>query len=223
VNEELQARAQAVASSPVASVVYRLTRVFVRVVLWSYFRLGVSGREHLDGDAALIIAPVHRSNLDGLLLAPLTRRRFRSLAKESLFQVRPLAWFMAALGAFPVRRGSADRESLRAARLLLDEGATLLVFPEGGRQRGDEIGELFDGAAYLAARTGAPVVPVGIAGTEEAMAEGVRLPRPCRVQVVVGPALPPPDPFAKRSALRAWTADLLANLQSAQQAARSRL
>jgi len=75
----------------------------------------------------------------------------------------------------------------------------------------------------LAARTGAPVVPVGIAGTEEAMAEGVRLPRPCRVQVVVGPALPPPDPFAKRSALRAWTADLLANLQSAQQAARSRL
>ena len=222
-NEELQARAQAVASSPVASVVYRLTRVFVRVVLWSYFRLGVSGREHLDGDAALIIAPVHRSNLDGLLLAPLTRRRFRSLAKESLFQVRPLAWFMAALGAFPVRRGSADRESLRAARLLLDEGATLLVFPEGGRQRGDEIGELFDGAAYLAARTGAPVVPVGIAGTEEAMAEGVRLPRPCRVQVVVGPALPPPDPFAKRSALRAWTADLLANLQSAQQAARSRL
>ena len=222
-NEELQARAQAVASSPVASVVYHLTRLFIRVVLWSYFRLGVSGREHLAGDAALIIAPVHRSNLDSLLLAPLTRRRFRSLAKESLFQVRPLAWFMAALGAFPVRRGSADRESLRAARLLLDEGATLLVFPEGGRQRGDEIGELFDGAAYLAARTGAPVVPVGIAGTEEAMAQGARLPRPCRVQVVVGPALPPPDPSAKRSALRAWTADLLANLQSAQQAARSRL
>ncbi|MEC8970871.1 MAG: lysophospholipid acyltransferase family protein [Actinomycetota bacterium] len=222
-NEELQARAQAVASSSVASVVYRLTRAFIRVVLWSYFRLGVSGREHLTGDAALIIAPVHRSNLDSFLLAPLTRRRFRSLAKESLFQVRPLAWFMAALGAFPVRRGSADRESLRAARLLLDEGATLLVFPEGGRQQGDEIGELFDGAAYLAARTGAPVVPVGIAGTEEAMAQGVRLPRPCRVQVVVGPALPPPDRSAKRSALRAWTADLLDNLQSAQQAARSRL
>ena len=222
-DEELQIRAQAIASSPVASVVYRLARVFIRVVLWSYFRLGVSGREHLDGDAALIIAPVHRSNLDSLLLAPLTRRRFRALAKESLFQVRLLAWLMAALGAFPVRRGSADRESLRAARLLLEEGATLLIFPEGGRQRGDEIGELFDGTAYLAARTGAPVVPVGIAGTEEAMGQGVRLPRPCRVEVVVGPALPPPDPSAKRSALRAWTVDLVASLQSAQRAARSRL
>lgn len=222
-NEELQARAQAVASSPLAWVVYRLTRVFIRVVLWSYFRLGVSGREHLAGDTALIVAPVHRSNLDALLLAPLTKRRFRALAKESLFQTRPLAWYLAALGAFPVRRGSADRESLRAARLLLDEGATLLVFPEGGRQRGDEIGELFNGTAYLAARTGAPVVPVGIAGTEEAMAQGARLPRPHRVQVVVGTALPPPDPSAKRVALRAWTAELLATLQSAQKEARSQL
>lgn len=220
-NEELQDRAQAVASGRMALVVYRLTRIFIRVFLWSYFRLGASGREHFVGEGALIIAPVHRSNLDPLLLAPLTSRRFRALAKESLFQSRPLAWLIAALGGFPVRRGAADRESLRSARLLLDEGATLLIFPEGGRQRGDDVGELFGGTAYLASRTGTAVVPVGIAGTEEAMTQGVRLPRPRRVRVVVGPALLPPDRLAKRSELRAWTADLSAMLQSAQHTARS--
>lgn len=206
-----------------ASVVYGITRVFIRTVLWPYFRVDVSGGDHLKGEGAVIVAPVHRSNLDSLILAGVTRRRLRALAKESLFQIRPFAWFMAAIGAFPIRRGSADRESLRAARLLLDEGALLLVFPEGGRQSGDEIGELYDGTAFLASRTAAPVVPVGIAGTEDAMPQGARFPRPHRVRVVVGAPLSPPDQTAKRSLLRAWTADLAASLKAAQQAARSGL
>ena len=206
-----------------ASVVYGITRVFILTVLWPYFRVNVSGGDHLKGEGAVIVAPVHRSNLDSLILAGVTRRRLRALAKESLFQIRPFAWFMAALGAFPIRRGSADRESLRAARLLLDEGVLLLVFPEGGRQSGDEIGELYDGTAFLASRTAASVVPVGIAGTEEAMPQGARFPRPHRVSVVVGAPLSPPAQTAKRSILRAWTVDLAASLEDAQQAARSGL
>jgi 1-acyl-sn-glycerol-3-phosphate acyltransferase len=206
-----------------ASVVYGITRIFILTVLWPYFRVNVSGGDYLKGEGAVIVAPVHRSNLDSLILAGVTRRRLRALAKESLFQIRPFAWFMAALGAFPIRRGSADRESLRAARLLLDEGATLLVFPEGGRQSSDEIGELYDGTAFLASRTATQVVPVGIAGTEDAMPQGARFPRPQRIRVVVGAPLPPPDQRAKRSILRAWTANLAASLKAAQQAARSGL
>ena len=203
--------------------VYYLTRAFIRVVLWSYFRVEASGRENLAVKGAVILAPVHRSNLDALLLSALTRRRIRAVAKESLFRVNPLAWFISALGAFPVRRGSADRESLRAARFLLDRKEMLLVFPEGGRQHGDHIGDLFHGTAYLAARSGASVIPVGIAGTEEAMAQGVRFPRPRKVQVVVGATLRPPDFSAKRSELRSWTSELSVSLQSVQMEARSRL
>ena len=135
------------------------------------------------------------------------------------FLDEPVLLALAALGAFPIRRGRADRESLRAARSLLDDGALLLVFPEGGRQTGDRVADLFDGTAYLAARAGARVVPVGIAGSGASMPEGARWPRPKRVRVVVGPPIQPPDPRAPRSALRAWTATLTERLQDAQDAA----
>ena len=218
-NDETQARAQRVASGVAAGVVYGAVRVLIRLFLWPYFRLRETGRQNLPTSGPVILAPVHRSNLDSLLLAPVTRRHFRSLAKLSLFKVRSFAWLFSALGAFPVRRGSVDRESIRAARSLLDGGALLLVFPEGGRQTGDHIAGLFDGTAFLAARTGASVVPVGISGTEEAMPMGSRFPRPKRVCVAIGSPIPPPDRHAPRSALREWTMTLTAGLQEAQDTA----
>ena len=192
-----------------------MVRTAVRCLLWPYFRVRTTGREHIPVDGPVILAPVHRSNLDSFLLSPLTRRRLRALAKISLFNVRPLAWFLASLGAFPVRREAADRESMRVARDLLDEDNLLLVFPEGTRRDGPQVAELFDGAAWLAAKAGARMVPVGIAGSGEAMPSGARFPKPCRIRLVVHPALEPPEPRAPRSALRAWTADLESALQSA--------
>ena len=115
-----------------------------------------------------------------------------------------------------MRRDSADRESMRIARELLAEENLLLVFPEGTRHEGDRVAELFDGTAWLAARTGSRVVPVGIAGTGDAMPTGARLPRPAKVRMVVGPPISPPEPKASRSALRAWTEGLASALQAAQ-------
>ncbi|MDE0748750.1 MAG: lysophospholipid acyltransferase family protein [Acidimicrobiales bacterium] len=198
-----------------AGPVYAVVRTTVRFVLWPYFRVRTTGREHIPADGPVILAPVHRSNLDSFLLSPLTRRRLRALAKISLFNVRLLAWFLASLGSFPVRREGADRESMRVARDLLDEDNLLLVFPEGTRRDGPQVAELFDGTAWLAAKAGARVVPVGIAGSGEAMPSGARFPKPCRIRLVVHPALEPPEPRAPRSALRAWTADLESALQSA--------
>ena len=202
--------------------VYRTVRSLVRFLLWPYFRTRVSGREHIPTDGPVILAPVHRSNLDSLMLSPLTRRRLRALAKESLFKSSPMAWLMASLGAFPVRRDSADRESMRVAREMLANDGLLLVFPEGTRHEGDRVAELFDGTAWLAAKTGSRVVPVGIFGTGDAMPTGARLPRPTRVRMVVGPAIDPPEPKAARSTLRAWTQDLTDALQAAQDAASGR-
>ncbi|MEC8815114.1 MAG: lysophospholipid acyltransferase family protein [Actinomycetota bacterium] len=214
-----QDRAWRTSGAWTATPVYLTVRSLVRFLLWPYFRTRVYGREHIPIDGPVILAPVHRSNLDSLMLSPLTRRRLRALSKESLFKSSLMAWLMASLGAFPVRRDSADRESMRVARELLDDDNMLLVFPEGTRHEGDRVAELFDGTAWLAAKTGSRVVPVGIAGTGDAMPTGARLPRPTRVRMVVGPAIDPPEPKAARSTLRAWTQDLTDALQAAQDAA----
>ena len=215
-NDELQIRSQKIAESKAASMVYAVTRFFLRLFLWSYLRVEVTGKENLAGKDALIMAPVHRSNLDSILLAPLSKRRMRALAKESLFKIRPFAWYISALGAFPIRRGSADRESVKIARSLLEKGATMLVFPEGTRQEGNKIGELFDGTAYLAAKSGVPVVPIGISGSEKAMGTGSRLPKPYKVRISVGSPIPPPEPNSKRSSLSEWTKNFSTELQATQ-------
>ena len=151
----------------------------------------------------MIVAPVHRSNLDTPLLSGMSRRRLRALSKESLFSNRCFGAFLAALGAFPVRRGAADREAIRQAVRMLEAGEQVVVFPEGTRQTGSRVEVVFDGVSYLASRTGAAIVPamptgtmaapVGIAGTEAAMTSGTRLPRPVRVAMVAGPPIRPPE------------------------------
>ncbi len=221
-SSERQARARRTSAAWTAPLVYGTIRGLARLLLWPYFRTRAVGREHIPADGPVILAPVHRSNLDSLMLAPLTRRRLRALAKESLFRFRPLAWVIASLGAFPVHRDTADRESMRIARELLNDGNLLLVFPEGKRHEGGDIGELFDGTAWLAAKTQSRVVPVGIAGTGEAMPTGARFPRPTRVRLVVGPPIDPPEPKGARSSLRSWTGNLTEALQAAQDEATAR-
>ena len=165
---------------------YRLFAWTVRTFVYPYFSLRSSGKEHLNLPGPLIIAPVHRSNLDVPLVAPLSKRHIRSLAKDSMFKGRLASWFSASIGAVPVRRGQADRQALEMTKQLLLGGEAVLVFPEGTRQHGRKVESIFDGCAYLAAKCDAPVVPVGIAGTEEAMPSGVKMPRRKKVAVCVG-------------------------------------
>lgn len=211
-----QARALEIATSRAGSFVYETARFLIHNILYRMFRLVSRGEEHLDTEGPLVIAPVHRSNLDAPLVAALAKRPYKSLAKESLFSPRPLGWLMSALGGFPVERGAADREALKAAQDLLDAGEAIIVFPEGTRQTGMQVGDAYDGPAFLAARTGAKVVPVGIAGTEAAMPPGAKFPRRSKVAIVVGEPIDPPDTGGKRLSLskrREYTAELTARLQ----------
>jgi 1-acyl-sn-glycerol-3-phosphate acyltransferase len=129
----------------------------------------------------------------------ITRRRIRFMAKQELFEKPFLAWLFTALGGFPVERGTADRAALRAAREVLEGGEPLAVFPEGTRRRGRDVVDLFDGAAYLASRTGVPIVPVGIGGSEQILASGRSLPRPHKVAIVVGDPIDPPNAGGRRA------------------------
>ena len=168
---------------------------FVRRIVWRicslfgrhYCKINGSGWENLNIPGPLIVAPVHRSILDApLLVTLLTSKMLYYLAKESLFSPRPLGWFLASLGAIPISRGAGDREALKAAQTLLEKGESIVVFPEGTRQSGTRVGQVFDGAAFLAARTGAKIVPVGIAGTEQALPSGTKFPKRTNVCFVAG-------------------------------------
>ncbi len=213
--EDLQRKAQRIAAKRSSMWVYRSVRGAVMAVLYPYFRVRRRGREHLDVEGPVIVAPVHRSNLDMPLLAGMSRRRLRALSKESLFSGRFFGAFLAALGAFPVRRGAADRDALREAVRMLEAGEQVVVFPEGTRQAGPRVVAVFDGVGYLASRTGAVVVPVGIAGTEAAMAAGVRVPRPVRVAMVAGPPVRPPEGRMSRPRMKRFSSEVRERLQAA--------
>lgn len=169
--------------------VYRFCALLVRGLVHPYFSVRCHGVGNLNIKGPLIIAPTHRSNLDVPLLAPFSKRHIRSLAKDSMFKGRLSAWFSAAIGAVPVRREAADRQAIRTARQLLQQGEAVLLFPEGTRQKGVEVAPIFDGCAWLSAQCDAGVVPVGIAGTEEAMPPGVKIPRRKKVVICVGEPL----------------------------------
>ncbi len=203
---------------------YRVVRGTVRRVLFPYFDVVATNEHHLDLPGPTILAPVHRSHLDSPLVASLSSRRIRALGKQSLFEPPVVRWVCAALGAIPVRRGEADRDALKAAKALLDRGESMIVFPEGGRQDGHDVAELFGGAAWLASKTGARVIPIGISGTADAMGEGRRFPKRVPVGIAVGePLVAPVAPEGKRigrDQLRSFTADLRSRMQELQDDAR---
>ena len=211
--EDLQQRAQRIAAKRSSMWVYRSVRRTIMVVLYPYFRVKRRGGEHLDIEGPVIVAPVHRSNLDTPLLSGMGHRRLRPLSKESLFGNRFFGAFLSALGAFPVRRGTADREAIREAIKMLEAGEQIVVFPEGTRQTGPQVQAVFDGMSYLASRTGAAIVPVGIAGTEAAMSSGTRLPRRVRVVMVAGPPIRPPEGRMSRPELSRFSEEVRERLQ----------
>jgi len=171
---------------------YRVAHALVLTPFKLLFRVRVHGREKVPRSGAFVVAPSHRSLMDIFFTAYITRRRIRFMAKQELFAKPFLAWLLTAGGGFPVDRGSADRAALRAAQQALEGGEPVAIFPEGTRNHGPEIGPLFDGAAYLAARLRVPVVPVAIGGSEEILPSGKVLPRLRRVVIVIGePILPP--------------------------------
>jgi len=182
---------------------YRFCRGAIELFARTYWRLSVEGTEHLPRGGAYIVAPVHRSNIDTPLVGCITKRRLRFMGKDSLWKGRAGARFLSALGGFPVHRGTADRDALRRSIEVVEGGEPLVLFPEGTRQSGPLVKELFEGAAYVAMRTGVPIVPVGIGGSERAMPKGSRFLRPVRIAIVVGEPIDPPLTDGRRGSRRA--------------------
>ena len=160
---------------------YALVRGMVAPFLRVWFRMHVSGAEHIPYSGAAIVAPNHKSFWDSFFIGVCTRRHLRFMAKTELVEAR-YGRLLVRLGAFPVRRGEADAEALETARVVLRQGGLLALFPEGTRVRDPEqLGHPRRGAGRLALETGAPLVPAAITGTEQLFLGPI--PKPRRVQV----------------------------------------
>src|SRR4051812_35978687 len=146
-------------------------------------RVTVEGAiDEIPMDGPLILAANHASNLDAVVLGswliPKLGRRIHWLGKKELFAWPVVGWAAANGGVHPVDRGAADVEAFRLAKRILDEGQILFVFPEGTRSPDGTLQLARDGVAVLAMRTGAPIVPVAIAGSSRVWPKGQKLPHP---------------------------------------------
>lgn len=143
----------------------RVLRGVVRIIISIVLDVHVVGRQNIPAQGAFIIASNHLSWADVPLIPAFIKRRIVYMAKEEAFQGN-LAWLVRFFGAFPVKRGEADRQSIRAADEQLKAGRILGMFPEGTRSRIGKMGKAHAGLGMIALRSDVPVIPVAIWGTE---------------------------------------------------------
>jgi len=181
--------------TPLLTVVTLAGRIFGRAIS----RISIEGAvDAIPREGPLIIAANHASNMDapviGAWLIPRLGRRIHWLGKRELFAWPIVGWVAANGGVHPVDRDRADVEAFRLASRILSEGHILFVFPEGTRSPDGALQEARDGLALLALRSGAPIVPIGIGGSNRVWPKGQRLPHPGgHVVVRVGSAFRPLD------------------------------
>src|SRR3954449_13012966 len=164
--------------------VFWLTCLLLKPFLRIYFRMSLVGREHLPKEGGVILASNHRSFLDPFVVGAWLGRPVFFVAKRELFDRRFAGWFLNCLGAFPIKRGESDEESMETAKQILERGDALVIFPEGTRHRTGSLGRPKRGVGRLALETGAPVIPVAVHGTDRAR-RGWRI-RPVKVKVRYG-------------------------------------
>ena len=148
---------------------YRITCRFLRIVFGTFYRWRVRGVERLPERGGCVVVANHCNFGDPLVLgsALYPRRIIRFMAKAEIFGWPILGALVKRLHAFPVRRGAFDRQAVKSALEVVQAGHCLGLFPEGTRFHDGRLHELRGGAAMVHLATGAPVLPVGLAGTEK--------------------------------------------------------
>ena len=176
-----------------------------RAILTPPFRFGwrvtTEGLHHVPGVGPAIIAPNHISVLDSFFVPLVLDRQMTYVGKAEYMDDWKTKWVFPAIGMIPIDRsgGDASKRALDAAASVLDAGELFGIYPEGTRARNGKLHKGHTGVARLALRTGAPIVPVGIIGTQEVQPPDARLPKPFkRVHLRFGRAISP-DRYADRA------------------------
>jgi 1-acyl-sn-glycerol-3-phosphate acyltransferase len=163
---------------------YAIGRLVLTTAVRLYHRFEYCGVEHLPSEGPAIVVSNHHSDIDPVALATIMPRTLHFIADVEQFQRHWMGPIIKRLGAIPIHKGSPDRKALETALRLLRAGRVVALFPEGDLYRQSELEPFGRGVAFLAVRSGAPVVPVSVQGAENVYRAG-RL-KWARVRVVVG-------------------------------------
>jgi 1-acyl-sn-glycerol-3-phosphate acyltransferase len=143
---------------------YIVFRRLFRMLFLVLYRWQVVGAEHIPKEGPVILCANHISLWDPPLLGAGIERQVHFMAKEELFRIPVISFFIKKFGAFPVKRGAGDRNAIRTALKLLEEGKIFGIFPEGTRSKTGEPGAGMTGVAMFALKSNAAVIPVAIVG-----------------------------------------------------------
>ena len=143
----------------------KITKPFFRFIALILYRVKKINEDNIPKEGPVILCGNHVHGLDAPVVIVCTKRHVKYMAKIELFKNKSLAFLMNKYGTFAVRRGTLDRESLKNAFEVIEEGNILGMFPEGTRKGIDKKVKIKNGAAYIASLTGVPIVPVGIIGS----------------------------------------------------------
>jgi 1-acyl-sn-glycerol-3-phosphate acyltransferase len=139
----------------------------IRLCTFLYMRgPKIEGIENVPRTGGAILVSNHLNNADPCIIPGALNRRVVTMAKKEMFKWPVISLLFRMFGAFPVDRQGADLAALREAQRVVNEGFLLLMFPEGTRARDRQLGSGYPGAALVAYRTGAPMIPVAVTGTE---------------------------------------------------------
>jgi 1-acyl-sn-glycerol-3-phosphate acyltransferase len=173
--------------------IYYFTYFGTKVLSWLYFPFTAYQTRKIPRRGAFILASNHISNLDPVVLGICSVRRLNFMAKIELFKGL-LGFFLTNLGAFPVKRGESDFGAMREALRRLKDGRVILIFVEGTRRIGNEPSKAQAGVGFLAMKSGVPIVPVYVEGTNQVMAPGTKFFKRGRVFATFG------EPFSVKDA-----------------------
>ena len=167
-------------------IVYWTSYCGVKVLDALYCRTNYVGRENLPTGQPFILASNHISNIDPFLLGACQWRRFNYLAKMELFDTPAKNWFFRQVCAIPIKRGTSDFRALREALRRMKAGTPLILFPEGTRGYSERPKEPQPGVGFLTRKSGLPVVPARIEGSDKALPPGAKWFKSHQVKVVFG-------------------------------------
>lgn len=141
---------------------YGFAKGLVGIAFRTVYRIRVEGLENVPPTGGAIVCGNHFNAQDPILVGITLNRPVQFMAKQELFKHKLFAWVLHGMGVFPVKRGQPDRAALKHSIEVLESGACFGIFPEGTRNKTGQLGKAEPGTAYLALKSGAPVIPVGI-------------------------------------------------------------
>lgn len=167
--------------------IFWISRFILLLFTKTYLRGKVYGRENLPKKGAYIGVINHSSNMDVVTMALVVNRKAHTMAKDSLFRVPVLKWWLKAVGMFPVVRGASDHKAFNRAVNLLKDGNVLYIAPEGTRKKENgQRNRPRTGFVRMALLADCPVVPIAMYGTDKVLPPGAWFPRMVKVRAKIG-------------------------------------